>query len=143
MFCTINLNEIMTSFTRFEPYDLYKSTNNKDLNMEIEFTKRKRYGNSMYVRIPLFENKLNKKCCLFCGQPYMYLVVHQTLADGFICMFGIGDNDDFDYYVTLKNKTPEQIHEIVNWMKDHKYAEIRSYSDVEDFVSGFCSDSSF
>lgn len=120
-----------------------KSTNNKDLNMEIEFTKRKRYGNSMYVRIPLFENKLNKKCCLFCGQPYMYLVVHQTLADGFICMFGIGDNDDFDYYVTLENKTPEQIHEIVNWMKDHKYAEIRSYSDVEDFVSGFCSDSSF
>ena len=58
-------------------------------------------------------------------------------------MFGIGDNDDFDYYVTLENKTPEQIHEIVNWMKDHKYAEIRSYSDVEDFVFGFCSDSSF
>ena len=24
VFCTINLNEIMTSFTRFEPYDLYK-----------------------------------------------------------------------------------------------------------------------
>lgn len=107
--------------------------------MNIEFEKRKGFGDLLAVRIPLFESKFNKTHdnCLFCGQPFMYLVVWRTKPNDVTCSLGIGDNDDFDYYITLKNQTPEQVHEIINWLKDHEYAEIRSFIDIEAFVDDF------
>ena len=102
--------------------------------MEGKFRKSK-YGNSLYMTVPLFEEKLSPYK-VFCGQPHMYLLVCEK-DNTFTAALGIGDLDDFDYRRKFENPTIILIHELINWLKDHENAKINDISDVDRFIDDF------
>lgn len=71
----------------------------------------------------------------FCGSPYLHLLVTEDLNTKNIkAELGIQDNDDYDVYVPYQDVTPKQVHEIINWMKDHEYADIDEYKNYVDIL---------
>lgn len=101
--------------------------------MNINYRKHKDGSRVLSAEVGLLESKAERSLCLFCGQPHIYLIVwsKDNKIKGSI---GIGDDDDFDYYRTFENPTPEQIHEMINRLKDHEHAEISMFVDIEDYV---------
>lgn len=101
--------------------------------MYMSYKEYKNNNKYLYVRVQLFEEK-SLSNTYFCGQPYMYLVVWQENTNS-SARFGIGDMDDYDYEKDLENPSYELLHEIINWMKDHEYASVVGFEDVEKFLS--------
>ena len=102
--------------------------------MDIYYKKYKNNIQNLYVRSQLFEEKLSPHK-YFCGQPYMFLSVWLD-NDKASARFGIGDLDDYDYEKGfLDNPSYELLHEIINRMKDHEYAFIDGFEDVEKFIN--------
>lgn len=102
--------------------------------MEGKFRKSK-YGNSLYMTVPLFEEKLSPYRA-FCGQPHMYLLVWE-IDNALTATLGIGDLDDFDYRRDFENPTIPLIHELINWLKDHENAKINDIGDVGKIINSF------
>lgn len=70
----------------------------------------------------------------FCGNPYMQFNIREN-TEGYIDGdFHIFDGDDYDYYKIYDDLTKEQVHEIINWMIDHEWAEI-DFPDCKNIVT--------
>lgn len=102
--------------------------------MEIKYIKYPKYGSCLHAQVPLFEETINNK--RFCGKPFLYLVTWEK-NNIISTILGVGDLDDYDYYTEFKNVTPGFVHELINWLKDHEYAKVRDFSDVDDFINGY------
>lgn len=102
--------------------------------MNINYRKYKEGSSVLNAEVGLLESKAEQSLCLFCGQPHMYLVIWRSEDNKVKGSIGIGDNDDFDYYQTFENPMPEQIHEMINWLKDHEHAEISLFTDIENYI---------
>lgn len=76
--------------------------------------------------------KYHKGC--FCGNPHMHFTIREDAAGHIEGDFHIFDEDDYDYCKIYEDLTKEQVHEILNWMIDHEWAEIE-FSDIENIVT--------
>ena len=90
-------------------------------------------SDTLSANVQLFESKTDSGHNLFYGQPHMYVVCHKN-NNILSCYVGIGDDSDFDYYVHYKDIKPKQVHELINLLNDHEYAQICCFSDARNII---------
>lgn len=95
--------------------------------------KSNKYGQHLSASVSLFSTQLSD-IKLFCRKIHLRLSVWNR-NDLITAIIGISDLDDYVYEREIENLTPDEIHEIINYMKDCQWTEISDYDEAWSIVN--------